>query len=273
MRSELDRGVEWWESQGYRVKLGPGVHDRDDYVAGDPKRRADDLLALFADPEVDVVQSLQGGFGSSEMLPHLDFDLLAANPKAFIGYSDITSLHVPIRQRAGFPTFYGYGLVGMGDKGDDRVQPRAAAARAPRRRRRRGSARPRRSVRPRDRAGQGERAARRRLPLAPDADARDAVGARDRRRDPLLRGHRRAAVLRRRPADAAPPRGQARRDRRRRRRRHVALRLRRPAARRSPTGAPESRSRTSSTSTWRGSACRCSTSCPSATASISLPFR
>ena len=74
MRSELDRGVEWWEAQGYRVKLGAGIHDRDDYVAGDAKRRADDLHALFADPEVDVVQSLQGGFGSSEMLPHLDFD-------------------------------------------------------------------------------------------------------------------------------------------------------------------------------------------------------
>jgi muramoyltetrapeptide carboxypeptidase len=50
------------------------------------------------------------------MLPHLDFDLIAANPKPFVGYSDITSLHVPIRQRAGFPTFYGYGLIGVGDK-------------------------------------------------------------------------------------------------------------------------------------------------------------
>jgi muramoyltetrapeptide carboxypeptidase len=116
MRSELDRGVEWWESHGYRVKLAPGIHERDDYVAGDARRRAEDLHALFADPEVHVVQSLQGGFGSSEMLPHLDFDLIAANPKPFVGYSDITSLHVPIRQRAGFPTFYGYGLIGVGDK-------------------------------------------------------------------------------------------------------------------------------------------------------------
>jgi muramoyltetrapeptide carboxypeptidase len=48
------------------------------------------------------------------MIPHLDFDLIAANPKPFVGYSDITSLHVPIRQRAGFPTFYGYGLMGVG---------------------------------------------------------------------------------------------------------------------------------------------------------------
>jgi muramoyltetrapeptide carboxypeptidase len=97
MRSELDRGVEWWEARGYRVKLAPGVHDRDDYVAGDARRRAEDLHALFVDPEVDVVQALCGGFGSSEILPHLDFDLIAANPKPFVGYSDITSLHVPIR--------------------------------------------------------------------------------------------------------------------------------------------------------------------------------
>ncbi len=116
MRSELERGVEWWEQQGYRVKLAPGVHDRDDYVAGDPRRRAEDLNALFADPEVDVVQALQGGFGSSEIVPFLDFDDIARNPKPFVGYSDITSLHVAIRQRAGVPTFYGYGLVGMGDK-------------------------------------------------------------------------------------------------------------------------------------------------------------
>jgi len=113
MRSELERGVEWWEAQGYRVALAPGVHDRDEYVAGDPQRRAEDLNALFADPAVDVVQALQGGFGSSEILPYLDFDLIAENPKPFVGYSDITSLHVPIRQRCGFPTFYGSGLMGV----------------------------------------------------------------------------------------------------------------------------------------------------------------
>ena len=60
-RSEVLRGVEWWEAQGHRVKLADGVFARDDYVAGDPKQRAADLNALFADPEVDVVQALQGG--------------------------------------------------------------------------------------------------------------------------------------------------------------------------------------------------------------------
>lgn len=113
-RSEIERGVAWWEARGYRVKLAPGVYDRDDYVAGDARRRAADLAALFADPEVDVVQALQGGYGSAQTIPHLDFDAIAASPKPFIGYSDITALHVALNRRAGLATLYGYGLVGVG---------------------------------------------------------------------------------------------------------------------------------------------------------------
>ena len=115
-RSETLRGVEWWENRGYRVKLGDHAFARDDFVAGDERDRAADLLALFADPEVDVVQTLRGGYGSAQTIPHLEFDVIAANPKPFVGYSDITALHVAIRQRTGLATFYGYGLTGMGDK-------------------------------------------------------------------------------------------------------------------------------------------------------------
>jgi len=114
-RSEVLRGVEWWEAQGYEVKLSDNVYARDDYVAGDPKTRAADLNAVFADPEVDVVQALQGGYGSAQTIPHLDFDTIAANPKPFVGFSDITALHVAIRDRTGMPTIYGNGLVGLGD--------------------------------------------------------------------------------------------------------------------------------------------------------------
>jgi muramoyltetrapeptide carboxypeptidase len=92
------------------------VNDRDDYVAGSPQTRADDLNALFADPEVDVVHCLQGGYGSAQAIPFLDYDLIAVNPKPFIGFSDITALHVAIRQRTGLATLYGPGVAGMGDK-------------------------------------------------------------------------------------------------------------------------------------------------------------
>lgn len=113
-RSDVLRGIEWWEARGYRVTLGAGAWERDDYVAGDPQARADDLNALFADPDVDIVQALQGGFGSAQMIPYIDFDVIAANPKPLVGYSDITALHVALRQRAGLATIYGNGLMGVG---------------------------------------------------------------------------------------------------------------------------------------------------------------
>jgi muramoyltetrapeptide carboxypeptidase len=113
-RSEIDRGVRWWEERGYRVKLSPHVEARDDYVAGDPVVRGRDLSELFADPEVDAIQMLRGGYGASQIVPHLDWDAIEANPKALVGFSDVTALHVAIRQRTGLVGFYGPGLTGVG---------------------------------------------------------------------------------------------------------------------------------------------------------------
>ena len=113
-RSEIDRSVRWYEERGYRVKLADGVYARDDFVAGAAQARAQDVNGLFADPEVDVIQLLRGGYGASQVVPHLDFETIAANPKALVGYSDVTALHVAIRQRTGLVTFYGPGFTGMG---------------------------------------------------------------------------------------------------------------------------------------------------------------
>jgi muramoyltetrapeptide carboxypeptidase len=57
---------------------------------------------------------LQGGYGSAQLIPHLDFEAIAANPKPLVGFSDITALHVAIRQQTGLATFYGNGLSGVG---------------------------------------------------------------------------------------------------------------------------------------------------------------
>jgi len=115
-RSDVERGIEWWESYGYRVKLSDGVFENDDWSAGAAEQRARDLETLFADPEVDAVQVYRGGYGSAQLIPLLDFDLVAANPKPFVGFSDITALHESIRQRTGLATFYGPGLHQIGDR-------------------------------------------------------------------------------------------------------------------------------------------------------------
>jgi muramoyltetrapeptide carboxypeptidase len=113
-RSEVERGVRWWESKGFAVKLAEGIWDRDDYVAGDPKARARDIQALFEDPDVDAVQVFGGGYGSAEVAPLLDHSVIAANPKPFVGYSDITVFHLSVARETGLVTFYGPGLAGMG---------------------------------------------------------------------------------------------------------------------------------------------------------------
>lgn len=112
--SDILRPKEWWESKGYRVKLTDGVWAKDDYEAGSPQQRADDLHALFTDPEVDVIQVLWGGTGAIRVIEHLDYDLIAEHPKALMGYSDITNLHVALLQRSGLATLHGPGLGSMG---------------------------------------------------------------------------------------------------------------------------------------------------------------
>ena len=77
------------------------------YYAGTAEQRAGDLLAAFADPEIDGILCTRGGWGSAELLPHLDAELVRANPKVFVGYSDHTSLHVWLAREAGLVTFYG----------------------------------------------------------------------------------------------------------------------------------------------------------------------
>jgi muramoyltetrapeptide carboxypeptidase len=114
-RSEVLRGVEWWEKKGYEVKLGAGIYERDGWIAGDPKQRAHDLMAMFADEDINVVHCLQGGYGAAQTIPYLDFEVIAENPKPFVGFSDITSLHTAIRHHTDLVTFYGPGLAGADD--------------------------------------------------------------------------------------------------------------------------------------------------------------
>jgi muramoyltetrapeptide carboxypeptidase len=114
-RSDVLRGIAWWEARGYHVTLAAGALDRTDYFAGSPARRAADLVDMFADPAVDAIQCLRGGFGSAEIIPLLDFASIAAHPKAFVGFSDITALHCALQRFTGLATFYGPSLTSLHD--------------------------------------------------------------------------------------------------------------------------------------------------------------
>ncbi len=113
-RAEVQRGIAWWESKGYRVTLMPGALEEDGWHAGSAEVRARDLQAAFADPQIDAIQTMRGGYGSAQVVPLLDFDAIAETPKAFVGLSDITALHSALLARSGLVTFYGPSLTMFG---------------------------------------------------------------------------------------------------------------------------------------------------------------
>jgi muramoyltetrapeptide carboxypeptidase len=99
--------IETVESLGFKVRPGPHLNDREGYLAGADAARADDLNAMFADDSVDAIWCVRGGYGASRILPALDYSLMQRRPKALIGYSDITALHMAIHRHAGLVTFHG----------------------------------------------------------------------------------------------------------------------------------------------------------------------
>lgn len=82
-----------------------------DYLAGTDSARVDDIHYAFLSNEIKAVWCLRGGFGATRLLDKLDYALIGANPKPFIGYSDITALHIALQQHAGMVTFHGPMLV------------------------------------------------------------------------------------------------------------------------------------------------------------------
>ncbi len=91
---------------GFDVVEMPHALDDPESVAHDPRGRAADLNAAFGDPSIRAVIASIGGSDSVRVLPHLDFDAIAGNPKIYLGYSDSTSIHFGMRM-AGVTSFYG----------------------------------------------------------------------------------------------------------------------------------------------------------------------
>ncbi len=92
---------------GLRMKFGKNTGKRmSDYVAS-VDERLDDLHGMFRDREVRGIFCLRGGYGAMHLLDRIDYDLIRREPKVFLGYSDITALHLAIHKRANLVTFHG----------------------------------------------------------------------------------------------------------------------------------------------------------------------
>ena len=106
-RLDADKAQQWFNERGHRCRLYPSVSSSQGYLAGTDQQRLDDLHAAFADPQVDAILCMRGGYGSMRLLDQIDFELIARNPKPLIGYSDITALHTAINRYCGLVSFHG----------------------------------------------------------------------------------------------------------------------------------------------------------------------
>ncbi len=91
---------------GLEIRYGKQIRKRG-YVAGTIDERLSDLHDMFRDPAIKGVFAIRGGYGTPQLLDRIDYDLLKKNPKIFVGYSDITALHLAFHQKLGLVTFHG----------------------------------------------------------------------------------------------------------------------------------------------------------------------
>ena len=115
----LRRGVQAMEEAGYKVILEPDIERFRRFHQNEDRKRAENLMDMWRDPEVKAVICGTGGYGAMRILPYLDADLFRRNPKAFVGYSDITALHLWLIRRAGLRVFHGPTLDDLAPGGTD----------------------------------------------------------------------------------------------------------------------------------------------------------
>lgn len=105
--AQLADGIAQVKALGFKVKLGKNLGKQYGYVGGTDAERVADLHAMFADTSVAGIWCIRGGYGCTRILSALDYQLIKKNPKALIGYSDITALLQAIYMETGLIGFHG----------------------------------------------------------------------------------------------------------------------------------------------------------------------
>ncbi len=105
-RDDLEAGCAELLRLGFQPFYLPSIIERQLYFAGSVRRRVDELHEMFSRPEVKAILCARGGYGCNYLLPHLDLELIRANPKIFAGCSDVTTLLTYLCDTAGLVTFH-----------------------------------------------------------------------------------------------------------------------------------------------------------------------
>jgi len=104
---KIQKGAQYFEHLGYRVKLGKYIRSEYGYLAGTDEHRASDFNEMVRDKNVKAIFAIRGGYGTPRILQMIDYRSLKANPKIIVGHSDITALQLAVFRKTGLVTFSG----------------------------------------------------------------------------------------------------------------------------------------------------------------------
>ncbi|MBN9161506.1 MAG: hypothetical protein BGO98_44435 [Myxococcales bacterium 68-20] len=111
-REELFCGLAWLQAR-YRLRIDQRILARAGYLAGADEARAAVLAGAMLDDEVEGIVCARGGYGAMRILEALPWDRFAEQPKALVGFSDVTALHAVANAR-GITTVHGPNVTGLG---------------------------------------------------------------------------------------------------------------------------------------------------------------
>jgi muramoyltetrapeptide carboxypeptidase len=106
-RDSMNLGISALERMGFRVRFEERIFQSSRYLAGSDADRAEELMTAFEDSEIQAIVAMRGGYGCSRLIPLMHERRLRGSPKLFMGFSDLTTLHMYFRRRFGWITIHG----------------------------------------------------------------------------------------------------------------------------------------------------------------------
>lgn len=103
----MDTLNKWFEKKGFLIKESQNLFSYERFLSGTDEERANDVMSLFCDENIDILMALKGGYGSARILDLLDFDIISKNKKPLMGFSDTTALQLGLWAKCGLKSWTG----------------------------------------------------------------------------------------------------------------------------------------------------------------------
>ena len=105
---DIEKCIKVMTDLGFNPVIGKSLYENyGGYMAGKAEIRIEDLHEAFSRKDIKGIFCVKGGYSASQLLDKIDYELIKNNPKVFVGYSDVTNLHIVFNQKCNLGTYHG----------------------------------------------------------------------------------------------------------------------------------------------------------------------